>query len=27
VIGESLIGCVWVTVNMFARVGYSILPL
>jgi hypothetical protein len=27
VIGESLIGCVWVIVNMFARVGYSILPL
>jgi hypothetical protein len=27
VIGESLIGCIWVIVNMFARVGYSILPL
>jgi len=27
VIGESLIGCLWVIVNMFARVGYSILPL
>jgi hypothetical protein len=27
VIGESLIGSIWVIVNMFARVGYSILPL
>jgi ABC-type multidrug transport system fused ATPase/permease subunit len=27
VVGESIIGVIWVIINMFARVGYSILPL
>jgi len=27
VIGESLIGAIWVIINMFTKVGYSILPL
>jgi hypothetical protein len=27
VVGESIIGVIWVIVNMFTRVGYSILPL
>jgi len=27
VVGESIIGIIWVIINMFVRVGYSILPL